>query len=1357
MAEKSEDKQNNVTFTLRRGLGRTIFASFMFLALVPLLVAGWMSYRNARTSLLEKEVKGLQTAMSLRSLYFEAYFQERFNDLALQADLSENISLLKELQQSYNNSKLPLTQFVKSYDYLRIVTERSQDLQDFQERAGYSNIYLMDVQGNILFSVVGEEDLGTNLFNGPYYESGLAKLCRLAVKTGRPLCSDVTIYGPSGKQKTLFNAQLMLDGSGEEAGILVMQIKLEKIDALMAEVSGLGQTGQVFIVGNDGMLRTSLRIDRSKQVLSSHVNNVLVKEWLDREEIRHGVGHESEKAHLVSGNFKGTLYTGESGNRVLGISQDMDSLGQYDMHWLMIAEIDEAEVLAAASDLQNMLIAIVSSTGVLILLMAAFLTRRMIMPLVNLTAWAKQVSTGDLALRKMTPPANEIGTLYQALSDMVGSLRAMIDSKDRQDWLKTGETGLNNEMRSEGSIAILGENILNYLCRYLDLPVGAFFAYEKNTLQLTASYAYSIPSVSGTAFSLGEGLVGQAARDKRKIYLQEVPGNCVDLEIRSGLRAFPPRAILILPLVRENEVLGVLEFGSSRLFTDEEINFLEHISESAAIALQSSASRQQLQALLKKTQEQAEELQRREEELILNYEELEKANAELEKNGAELEEQSSLLQNQAVQLKRQQIILEERNKKIELSSKYKSEFLANMSHELRTPLNSILLLSSLMAENKDSVLSENDVECVVTINKAGHDLLNLINEVLDLAKVESGKMEVTLADVRIESIVRHMGNLFQPICDNKGLVFQATLDEGIPSSFITDQFRVEQILKNFLSNSCKFTEKGTVSLRVGSVQSLGPELFALWPENLRVPQNLVFAVADTGIGIAKEKQELVFEAFQQADGSTCRQYGGTGLGLSISREIAKLLGGSIVMTSESGQGATFFLVVPVQGGGAPVSGDDGKSFTQKGQAPVLQSVMMAPEQKKGGHVDDDRDNLEDDENVLLIIDNDPDFAKVVRDTAREEDFKVLAAETGEIGLQLTELYPVTAIVLDLGLPGMSGWSVLNRLKERSSTRHIPVHVFSASGRGREVLKMGALNFHTKPISGGGLHEALAELKDVAAVRKKRLLLVDDDATLLQALKDLFIADDLELLHADTGTLALAILQEKSPDCVILDLGLPDMDSEEILQKIQDMEEFRKIPVIVYTGMDLTFSQKASIDQYSRATILKGGSSSHEQLLAQASLFMHRVEKDLPPQQQKIMQQFYNREDIFVGKKILLVDDDMRNVFSLWKILSDKGMDVVVGKNGKEALEKLKNNVDIDLVLMDIMMPVMDGYESMAAIRKEDRFQKLPIIALTAKAMKGDRKQCIDAGASDYLTKPLDTERLFSMMRAWLYGREERTS
>ncbi len=1314
--EKKPSSSRHFFYSLGHGLGRPLFITFILLALIPLVVASWTSYQTARSSLLEKEVKNLQTALSLRSLYFGTYFQERLNDLVLQADLRENILLLQSLQQGYNKSGKPLAEFITSYDYIRIATEHSQDLQDFHERAGYSNIYLVDIGGDILFSIHNEEDFGTNLFKGPYHDSALAKLCRMALETGRPLSSDLTIYTPAGQEKTLFTAQLMVDESGEEIGFLVMQIQLESIDSLMADVSGLGKTGQVFLVGNDGLLRSSLRSSKVQQVLVTPVNNILVEKWLQREVIRHTPGHEEELKTLAPGNYEGSIYKGQSGNKVLGISEDMDSLSQYDMHWLMIAEVDEAEVLEAARQLQHIFFIIAGLTSVLILLLAAFLTRQMTQPLVSLTTWAQQLSTGDLSIRKMKLPDNEIGTLYQALSDMVSALKELIAHKDRQEWVKTGEAGLIKEISGEGSIAYIGESALSYLCRYLNLPVGAFFtfdskplfAYESDKLKLKAGYAYAEDDANPTEFDFGQGLVGQAAQDKKTIHLKNVTPELSNLNIESGLAvAAAPRSILVLPLLRHDILLGVLEFGSHQDFMNEEVAFLEKICEHIADAIHSSRSREQMQSLLKQTQQQA------------------------------------------VQLTKQQLVLEERSKKTEQASLYKSEFLANMSHELRTPLNSILLLSNIVAENKNNTLSDDDTESIQTIHKAGMDLLKLINEILDLAKVESGRMEVEITDIETDTIARHMADLFSPICEDKGLAFEVLTEQGMPQTFRCDQLRLEQLLKNFLSNSCKFTKTGNVTLRMGRVKDLEPGLFNALPETLQSPKNLAFTVSDSGVGIAKEKQELIFESFHQADGSTARQYGGTGLGLSISREIAKLLGGQIVMTSRPDQGSSFTLVIPESK--ASVAPDTKAPLSEE-LAPFLQTETVVAQDEE--YVVDDRHDLVDGDKVLLIVDDDPIFAKTVRDLARAEQFKVLVAESGETGLQFVERYNVSAIVLDIGLPGMDGWSVLNRLKEKNTTRHIPVQVVSAQDSDNEALRMGALNFITKPADSEGLIDALAQLREAASGRKKKVLLVEDDKDLSLALKKFITAEDIEFLHSPTAAEALALLQQAQPDCVILDLGLPDMSGEELLITLQENGALRKIPVVIYTGQELSASQKESLKKYARTIIIKGASS-HELLLKEISLFLHRLEEDLPPGHQRILHQLSHSDEIFKEKKILLVDDDMRNVFSLRKLLSDKAMEVIIGKNGQEALDQLESNEDIDLVLMDIMMPVMDGYEAMAVIRKNEKFKKLPIIAITAKAMKGDRKKCIGAGANDYLAKPIDPERLLAMMRVWLQGAHDR--
>ena len=1344
-------KQNNSRFTLFTGLGRTLFISLLLFSLLPLGVVGLLSYKRGQTIRFEKQTKSLEAGVNLRTLYLESYFQERINDLILHADFSENIILLQNLQAAFSKSGLPLEQFTKTYKYLTVATEHGEDIQEFQELSeDYHDILLIDPQGNIIHSVAAEVNLGTNIFTGPYRNTALSRVARKTIDWGQTLCSDLTVHDSSGNRESLFVSQVMVDEDGEMIGVMVIQITMDHINSIMTNVDGLGETGQIFLVGVDSALRSRLRNGGTKSVSGVTIESPLITQWLSREKIRHGsdTGHDKGLLPVLS---EIAFYQGQSHKQTLALSRDVESLHVYGLHWLMIAEIDEAEAFAASRDLGRMILFTLIITTVLVFFLAVFITRRMVLPLSTITVWSRKVAQGDLEVQPIKTQDNEIGTLYQAMIEMVASLKKMMRQKDQQDWLKSGEAGLNRSMQGGQDLVSLGQNVINYLGAYLDVPVGAFFAMDDEILHLVAGYAFRAEESGQKKFALGEGLVGQAALEKKSIIFKKIPTDHLNLKISSGLGLSSPQEIMALPLVHENKVLGVLVFGCSSSFVEQEIALLEHIARSVAVAVNSANQRQQMQTLLLETQNQKEELQTREEELTANNEELEEANRELEKNSAELEEQGSQLEEQANHLKKQQKDLEERNKKIEQANRYKSEFLANMSHELRTPLNSILLLSNLMAANKKKQLSDDDVESAQTINKSGKDLLNLINEVLDLAKVESGRVDVLCEKVLLKSVCKHMEQLFRPICVDKGLEFVTILDEALPESIATDQQRLEQILKNLLSNSCKFTESGRVTLRISRTDTLEPELIGMMPESLAAKAGLAFTVIDSGIGIANDRHDIVFEAFKQADGSTSRKFGGTGLGLSISREMAGLLGGDIVMISSPGKGSTFTLCLPEQTEVVKVVEKKEEFAEEKSTSgKILSSPSAATKDAPDDFVVDDRNTIHDDDKVLLIIDDDPSFAAIVRDMAREQQFKVLVAETGETGLQYADLYRPMAIILDLGLPGMDGWSVLSRLKESSATRHIPVHVISASDRDTEVLRMGALNFLTKPVDAATLNKSLTELLDVAGAEIKKLLLVEDEDSLSEFIKLIFKADDIELFRASTGSQAIAILTAEHPDCVILDLGLPDMAGEKVLEYIRDQEDLCRTPVIVYTGKELSPKEQGLIDQFSQSTLLKGASS-HERLLAQATLFMHRVEKNLPLRQREIMKQFYNREEIFKDKKILLVDDDMRNVFSLRKILNDKSMAVVVGKNGKEALEQLENNPDIDLVLMDIMMPVMDGFEAMAEIRKQEKFAKLPVVALTAKAMKGDRKKCIDAGANDYLAKPIDPERLFSMLRVWLYG------
>lgn len=1029
---KEQRGSNLMLFT---GLGRTLFVSLLLFSLLPLSVGGLLGYYRGHTILLEKEVESLEAAVNLRTFYLESYVKERINDLILQAGFSENILLLQQLKAAFSSSDLPLDQFIKTSKYISIVTDHGDDIQEFQKLSeSYHDILLVDPQGNVLYSVAAEENLGTNIFTDQYRDTELVKVIRKTIELRKTLCSDLRYRQAFGKQGSLFTTRLMVDEWGDMIGIMVMQIYMDQINNIMSDSSGLGGTGQVFLVGVDRTLRSRLRSSETTPVLSEKIRSPLITEWLLREKTRHASGqtHDKTRYPILSAT---KLYQGQSQNKVLGLSRDIDNLGIYDVHWMMIAEIDEDEAVATSRELGRMTLSTLLVTAVLVSFLAAFLTKRIILPLSTITAWARKVAQGDLTVQEIKTQDNEIGTLYQALTEMVGSLNEMMSQKDQQDWLKSGETGLNKTMQGIQDISILEQNILNYICDYLQFQVGAFFLLEDESLHLAASYAYNITSGHSHEFAMGEGLVGQAALRKKTVIFNEVPGEHFHLEISSGLGSSSPQAILVLPLLHENEVLGVLEFASIRSFSEQEIAFLENISSVVAITLKTALASQKVKRLL-------------EEETLRQGHELEKRQEELEISNKEL-------QTKAIDL--------------ELASKYKSEFLANMSHELRSPLNSLLILAQSLADNDQGNLTDDQVVEARIIHSSGLDLLTLINDILDLSKIESGRIEIHYAEMTFISLVQDLENQFMPLAKDKGLGFGIHLSPELGSVMVTDEQRLKQILTNLLANGMKFTSTGSVSLSV--LPALAQTHFH--SSELINVETVAFEVIDTGIGIAESKQEQIFEAFQQGDGSTSRQYSGTGLGLSISRQFAELMGGEILLESNLGNGTIFTLFLPAEG-----------------QAGISRPAVG---------------------------------------TASE-------------------------------LPFVSGNSI------------------ESSSGGERIV--------------------------------------------------------------DTAR-------------------------------------------------------------------------------------------------------------IFQNKKILVVDDDMRNSFAMASLLKKYGIKVELAGNGKQALEKLADHHDIDLVLMDIMMPEMDGYEASRRIRDQQCFKELPIIALTAKAMPDDYQHCLDAGANDYLTKPVNQENLFDLIRVWL--------
>src|SRR6202163_2660891 len=743
----------------------------------------------------------------------------------------------------------------------------------------------------------------------------------------------------------------------------------------------------------------------------------------------------------------------------------------------------------------------------------------------------------------------------------------------------------------------------------------------------------------------------------------------------------------------------------------------------------------QTEGLLKQSQQLAAELQAQQTEL-------QQTNEQLAQKAQQLAEQNVEVERKNQEIEQARRALEEKAKELALTSKYKSEFLANMSHELRTPLNSILVLGQQLSDNPESNLTPKQVEFARTIHGAGTDLLNLISDILDLSKIESGTVSVEAEEVFFASLLEMIGRPFKHEAENRKLSFEVAADPHLTRSLVTDSKRLQQVLKNLLSNAFKFTEQGGVRLSVSTEESG-------WSENhpiLNAAASVVaFEVSDTGIGIPSEKQRIIFEAFQQADAGTSRKYGGTGLGLAISRELASLLGGEIQLRSAPGRGSTFILYLPQTYVG-PSSAAMAERKYPSSVSPVPLSVVSEHPVEK---IPDDRDNLQPNDAILLIVEDDPHYARVLRDLSRDKGFKVLVAMRGAEALALAREYHPTAVSLDVFLPDMLGWTVLNHWKQHPATRHIPVQMLTMDEDRHHGLARGAFSFVTKPTTPEGLESALEKIKTYSAPRRRRLLVVEDNPAEQLSIRELLTHTDIDVTVAETGTEALMSVNENNFDCVVLDLRLPDMSGFDVLERIGNSPTLSDLPVVVFTGKDLSSEEDARLHTLARSVVVKDVESP-ERLLDETALFLHRVVTDLPPEKQRMLEKLHRSDEALVGKKVLVVDDDVRNIFALSSVLERRGMTVLTAGTGREAIKTLESTKDVAIVLMDIMMPEMDGYETMQVIRQNPRLRRLPIIALTAKAMKGDREKCLEAGASEYLAKPVNTDQLLSALRIWLH-------
>ncbi len=924
-----------------------------------------------------------------------------------------------------------------------------------------------------------------------------------------------------------------------------------------------------------------------------------------------------------------------------------------------------------------------------------------------------------------------------------------------QMWQTTGQALLNERMRGEQDTSTLARNVIQQLCSYLKVQVGALYVVEGDVLNLAGTYAYRHKSVT-EKFQVGESLVGEAALGKEVILVQ-VPDDYLTIA-SSSLGELYPRNVLFAPFMYEGQVIGVVEMGNLVEFTPAQMDFLNNALESMAVAFTTALARARVNELLAETQQQAEELQAQSEELRVANEELETQTKSLQASESTLKEKQDILDQQNRELMVAQEELERKAKELALASKYKSEFLANMSHELRTPLNSLLILARMLADNEDGNLTEEQIESAQVIHSGGTDLLNLINDILDLSKVEAGQMVFNFEAMLLTDLVATVHMQFDHVAEEKDVELRINLSDNLPGRINTDPQRLKQIVKNLLSNAFKFTKQGSVSLDVYRPD----RKVDLSRSGLDPAEAIAISVADTGIGMTPEQLKVIFEAFQQADGSTSRQYGGTGLGLSISRELAANLGGQIDVTSQPGQGSTFTLYLPITKEGVVEEEAEPSDQAAPPSKPTTSQHSVSPPAQpdkpvvpKSPSPKDDRaelaapDDRDESVKIVAIIEDDPKFAKVVHDYAHKKGFKCLIAGEGETGLELVQTYQPDAVILDLNLPDMSGWEVLTTLKNDPAMRHIPVHIMSVDDQDLNAFKKGAMGYLTKPISQEYLDNAFQKIEHFISQDIKSLLLVEDDVNSRMSVKKLLDGSDVQISEADNGRQALDLLRDQHFDCMILDLSLPDMSGFEVLNTINDDDTIAKCPVIIYTGRDLTAEENMELMQYADRVIVKGVKSP-ERLLDETALFLHRVVADMPKEKQQTIKQLYNEDEMLKDKKVLVVDDDMRNSFALSKLLSDKGIIVQIAKDGQRALDMLDEGLEVDLILMDIMMPVLDGYETIKRIRAQRQFSGLPILALTAKAMKGDREKCLEAGANDYLSKPIDVDRLFSMLRVWLY-------
>lgn len=1278
---------------------RTQFLTlFMIIGLIPLLVIGILFFIQSTNILINNSSEHLASIQNIRAGVFKEDIDHHFSEF----DTLLNSQAITEIstEVSILNSAVDPDEI----DFSDFTRNNEEYLSSFIVTNNFHNIYFLSKKnGDVLYNFKNE--------TGYFKSTGLSRLWQKAMTSEDLVFEDFSKFSPSENEQAAFIGKRYINGDGELVGVLVLQLSTSFIDNIISSREGLGDSGESYIVNYDSnkneyeFRSTMITMGNGKYTIGYRWNEKPLDYWNDA--IEHGtIGNSG-------------VYIDSKGAKVLVEYVKLDIPW---VDWYLITKIDVSEVVSKLTGVVFRVVLISFILLIIIGLLSLHFSRKLTQPIIEGSHFAQSIAQGDYNINLDIHRKDEIGVLAKSLKDMGRNLK-------EQAWLKEGKEGLDDALRGVHDVVELGNKFISYIVKHLDAQVGVLYLLrEDGNLHLSSSYAFSDRKGNFNKIAIGEGLVGQSAIEQNEIIYTHVPTDSPDFNY--GVSSMIPTCYISTPLLFEGDLVGVSLIGITVPVTKLQRKFIKSIKSNIAILLNSAKSSTVIQNLLEDAQTKQEELSVSNEELEQQtlalrdsekdlqsqQEELRVTNEELEERTDALEKQRKIMRDKNRELEEVGTDLEAKAEALEKASQYKSEFLANMSHELRTPLNSILILSQLISNNKKGNLDEKQIKSAQAINSSGEDLLKLINEILDLSKVEAGKVEIHPEVMTIDSLMDDMERVYRPSADQKGINLIIKKVESLPQSIITDSHRLQQVLKNLLTNALKFTNKnGTVTLDIRHED-----------ENIR------FAVTDTGIGIPKNKQAAVFEAFKQADGSTSRKYGGTGLGLSISRELIKLLGGKITVESEEGKGSTFCVVLPIKEGSS-----------------MFLEVTKESESSIGVHVKDDREGVNIETKTLLIIEDDVNFAAILKEQAHDRGFKVLIAEDGETGLHFADYYRPCAIVLDIGLPGIDGWTVMERLKKDPELRHIPVHFMSGHEDSLPAMQMGAVGYMKKPITLEEITDAFKKIESTLSSKVHKLLIVEDDQLQRESLEELISGKDVAIYGVATGKEAYDKMKSITYDCVILDLGLEDMSGYDLLDKVKNDELISQTPIIIYTGRDLSPEEELRLKKYADSIIIKGAKSP-DRLLEETALFLHRVDADLPDDQKNDTNKSSKRQEVLAGKNILIVDDDMRNIFALSNILEEKDINVIVARDGAESIEKVKEHPDIDLVLMDIMMPKMDGYEAMGHIRKLKNRESLPIIALTANAMKGDRSKCIEAGANDYLAKPVDNNKLISMLRVWMY-------